>query len=80
MLVCLENTHHMSIRGKQCYMGHRYYLEAKHPWRNMKDFDETVEVRPLPCRFEYSNTLAQLDSRSPRQPSKALSNASRKTR
>ena len=76
--VCLEDTRHMSIRGKQCYMGHRCFLEAEHPWRNRKDFDGTVEVRPPPRRFESSHILAQLDAISPRQPGKAPSNSSRK--
>ncbi|KAL5579995.1 hypothetical protein UlMin_012437 [Ulmus minor] len=74
--VCLEDTRHMSIRGKQCYMGHQCFLEAKHPWRNRKDFDGTIKVRPPPHRFESSHILAQLDAISPRQPGKAPSNLS----
>ena len=47
-------------------MGHRCFLETDHPWRNMKDFDGTFEVRPPPRRFESSEILAQLDTLSPR--------------
>ena len=76
--VCLEDTRHMSIRGKQCYMGHRCFLEAEHPWRKRKDFNGIIEVRPPPRRFESSDILAQLDTLSPQQPGKAPSNSSRK--
>ena len=76
--ICLENTRHMSIHGKQCYMGHQCFLEAKHTWRNTKDFDGTYEVRPIPRRFESNNILTQLDALSSRQPGKAPSNSSQK--
>ncbi|CAL2256115.1 unnamed protein product [Prunus armeniaca] len=35
---CGSNTSHLSLRhgSKQCYMGHRRFLQLDHPWRNQK--------------------------------------------
>jgi len=59
-------------------MGHWCFLEAKHPWRNTKDFDGILEVRPPPRQFETIDILAQLDAHSPQKSRKAPSNSSRK--
>lgn len=77
-VVCMEDTRHMSIHGKQCYMGYHYFLEAGHPWRAMKEFDGTVEVRSPPRRFDYSDIVAQLESLSTQKPGKGQCNSSRK--
>ncbi len=48
---CGDSTHSYWLKhgGKFCYMGHRRWLEANHPFRFQKDlFDCTIELRSAP--------------------------------
>ncbi|KAL4335213.1 hypothetical protein GQ457_07G009520 [Hibiscus cannabinus] len=49
-LVCNKWTHSITLKNgqKQCYMGHRRYLNKTHPWRKSKKFDGKPEYREKP--------------------------------
>ena len=45
---CFHETNSKRIRSKICYMGHRRYLDDKHPFRKSKLFDGKAETRGEP--------------------------------
>ncbi|XP_070042013.1 uncharacterized protein LOC107772820 [Nicotiana tabacum] len=50
---------------KQCYMGHRRFLEVNHPFRrNKSSFDNTKEERLAPQALSGDDALAQLNTSS----------------
>ncbi|XP_019267397.1 PREDICTED: uncharacterized protein LOC109244716 [Nicotiana attenuata] len=50
---------------KQCYMGHRRFLEINHPYRrNKSSFDNTKEERLAPQALSGDDVLAQLNTSS----------------
>ena len=45
--VCNEWTCSLTLKNgkKQCYIGHRRYLDKQHPWRKSKKFNGKLEYR-----------------------------------
>ncbi|XP_070029676.1 uncharacterized protein [Nicotiana sylvestris] len=65
-----------STKGrKQCYMGHRRFLEINHPYRrNKSSFDNTKEERLAPQALSGDDVLAQLNTSSQMQHLEILRN------
>ena len=60
---CGESTHSIWLKhgGKFCYMGHRRWLEANHPFRFQKDlFDGTIELGSAPILPSGSDIRRQM--------------------
>ncbi|WOH08702.1 hypothetical protein DCAR_0728148 [Daucus carota subsp. sativus] len=76
--VCLEDTRSRRITDKQCFIGHRCYLDAKHPWRRSKEYDGSTELRGPPRTFTGEDILIQLEEVPTRTTGKAPNNSSRK--
>ncbi|XP_060970192.1 uncharacterized protein LOC133037268 [Cannabis sativa] len=76
--VCLGDTRYRRITYKQCFMGHRCYLNINHSWRKSKEYDGSTELRGPPRDFTGDDILRQLDEVPIRTSGKAPSNSSRK--
>ena len=61
---CGDSTHSIWLKygGKFCYMGHRRWLEANHPFRFQKDlFDGTIELGCAPIPPSGTDVHRQID-------------------
>ena len=61
--VCNKDTRscYLPHWNKQCYMGHRRFLEADHRWRfDKKAFDNTIEIDPPPKLLSGDDVLGTL--------------------
>lgn len=58
---CDKNPCSRRIRNKICYIGHRRFLPADHPWRRKKCFDGQVEERGRPEEFTLEELMQQLE-------------------
>ncbi|XP_074322875.1 uncharacterized protein LOC141659848 [Apium graveolens] len=76
--VCLEDTRSRRITDKQCFMGHRCYLNINHSWRRSKEYDGSSELRGPPGTFSGEDILKQLNEVPIRTTGKAPTNVSRK--
>ncbi|XP_060959174.1 uncharacterized protein LOC133030448 [Cannabis sativa] len=76
--ICLEDTRFKRIRGKQCYMGHRCYLNRTHTWRRSTDYDGQTEYRQAPRQFSGDDILLQLEKVPMITTGKAPNNLDRK--
>ncbi len=59
---CGDSTHSYWLKhgGKFCYMGHRRWLEANHPFRHQNNqFDGTIELRSAPILPIETEVLKQ---------------------
>ncbi|XP_059289915.1 uncharacterized protein LOC132043450 isoform X2 [Lycium ferocissimum] len=75
---CNKDAPSQRVRSKICYMGHRRYLEASHPWRRSKKFDGKTEKRIKPKELSGDNVLQQLDLLSTDKPGKHSNNKKNK--
>ena len=50
---CDKNPCSRRIRNKICYIGHRRFLPADHPWRRKKCFDGQVTIKTWQTRGVY---------------------------
>ncbi|XP_074323659.1 uncharacterized protein LOC141660567 [Apium graveolens] len=76
--VSLEDTRSRRITDKQCFMGHRCYLNINHSWRRSKEYDGSSELRGLPRTFSGEDILKHLNEVPIRTTGKAPTNVSRK--
>lgn len=76
--ICLEDTRSTRIRGKQCYTGHRCFLDTTHSWRRSTEFDGKPERRGPPRQFSGDEILLQLEELPTCTPGKAPDNEDRK--
>ncbi|XP_057771556.1 uncharacterized protein LOC130992829 [Salvia miltiorrhiza] len=76
--ICLEDTRYRRIRGKQCYAGHRSFLDETHTWRRSTEYDGKAERRRPPRKFSGEDILLQLDGLPALTPGKAPNNEDRK--
>ncbi|RVX00750.1 hypothetical protein CK203_026403 [Vitis vinifera] len=60
--VCNVDTSSQSLRSKICYMGHRHYIQTKHPWRKSRLHDGKLEMNPAPQSFSGDDILQQLEN------------------
>ncbi|KAI3817395.1 hypothetical protein L1987_11185 [Smallanthus sonchifolius] len=67
---CNEDTSSIRVTNKVVYVGHRRFLDAKHPWRTSLDFNGEPETRAPPKQFSPADIEAQLDRLLHRLPGK----------
>ncbi|KAH7841811.1 hypothetical protein Vadar_034558 [Vaccinium darrowii] len=60
--ICNKDTCSLTLKNgqKQCYMGHRRYLDPNHVWRRSKKFDGKQEHRSEPKILSGEDILEQL--------------------
>ncbi|KAH7862248.1 hypothetical protein Vadar_002030 [Vaccinium darrowii] len=60
--ICNKDTCSLTLKHgqKQCYMGHRRYLDHNHVWRRSKKFDGKQEYRSKPKILSGEDILRQL--------------------
>ena len=58
---CDKNPCSKRLRSKICYIGHRRFLPADHPWMRKKCFDGQVEERGRPEEFTLEELMQQLE-------------------
>ncbi|XP_074325779.1 uncharacterized protein LOC141663841 isoform X3 [Apium graveolens] len=76
--VCLEDTRSRRITDKQCFTGHRCYLNANHSWRKSREYDGSRELRGTPRTFTGDDILKQLEEVPVRTTGKAPISSSKK--
>jgi len=59
--ICNEWTCSLTLKNgkKQCYMGHRRYLDKQHPWRKSKKFNGKAEYQSEPEELSGNDILRQ---------------------
>ncbi|KAI3786099.1 hypothetical protein L1987_45226 [Smallanthus sonchifolius] len=67
---CNEDTSSIRVTNKVVYVGHRRFLDAKHPWRTSLDFNGEPETRAPPKQFSPADIEAQLERLLHRLPGK----------
>lgn len=60
--VCNKGTCSFYLKNgrKQCYMGHRRFLDQNHPYRKSKKFNGQPEYRPRPIELSGEDVLDQV--------------------